>query len=157
MKLDESYLARRRFLCGLLGSGAAALGAGAAVPLVQYAGNFRDEPPPPFLEIAAADFELPPGKAKMLLYGRIPVLLVRTPAPDGELQVFVATCTHLNCTVSYREDRACIFCACHEGSFDLQGRVLSGPPPQPLRQFYRKFRDGRLVIALEQENLEKTS
>lgn len=156
MKLDESYLARRRFLCRMLGSGVAAMGAGTALPLVQYAGNFRDEPPPAFLEIEPADFVLPPGKSRMLLYGRIPVLLIQPPEPDGELQVFVATCTHLNCTVSYREDRACIFCACHEGYFDLHGRVLSGPPPQPLRQFYRKFRDGRLVIALEQENLEKT-
>ena len=36
-----------------------------------------------------------------------------------------------------------------------QGRVLSGPPPQPLRQFHHQVRGDRLVIALEKENLEK--
>jgi hypothetical protein len=51
MKLEESYLARRRFLCGMLGAGTAALASGAAVPLAYYAGNLREEPPPPFLEI----------------------------------------------------------------------------------------------------------
>ena len=64
MKLDDSYLARRRFLGGLLGSGVAALGAGAAVPLVQYVGNFHAEPPPDRLELTAADYQLPPGTAK---------------------------------------------------------------------------------------------
>ena len=157
MKLDDSYLARRRFLGGLLGSGVAALGAGAAVPLVQYAGNFHAEPPPHRLELAAADYKLPPGTAKMLLYGRIPALLIQTPGPRSELKVFVATCTHLNCTVSYRADRGCIVCACHEGYFDLDGRVLSGPPPEPLRQFHHRIQDDKLIIALEQEHLEKAS
>jgi cytochrome b6-f complex iron-sulfur subunit len=157
VKLDDSYLARRRFLCGLLGSGVAALGAGAAVPLVQYVGNFHEEPPPDRLELAAADYELPPGTAKMLLYGRMPALLIQTPGPRSELKIFVATCTHLNCTVSYRADRGCIACACHGGYFDLDGRVLSGPPPEPLRQFHHKIQDGKLIIALEQEHLEKTS
>ena len=77
MKLDDSYLARRRFLCGMLGGGVAALGAGAVGPLVQYAGNLRAEPPPDFLELDAADYDLPPGKAKLVLYGRIPALLFR--------------------------------------------------------------------------------
>jgi cytochrome b6-f complex iron-sulfur subunit len=25
-----------------------------------------------------------------------------------------------------------ILCACHNGKYDLDGRVLSGPPPRPL-------------------------
>ena len=49
MKLDESYLARRRFLGGMICGGVAALGAGAAVPLIGYVGNLRAEPPPDYL------------------------------------------------------------------------------------------------------------
>jgi Rieske Fe-S protein len=155
MKSDESYLARRRFLCRVLGGGAVALGASVAVPLGQYAGDFRPHPPPDFLEIAPADCDLAPGESKILMYGLVPALLIRTPAPESALRAFVATCTHLNCTVGYRADEGCILCACHNGRFDTDGRVLSGPPPGPLRQFHTARRNGKLIIALEKEDLEK--
>jgi Rieske Fe-S protein len=157
VKLEQSHLERRRFLCNMLGGGAVTLGIASALPLVQYAGNFRRLPPPEFLVVEKADCELPPGKSRMLMYGPIPVLLLRTPRPECELRIFVATCTHLNCTVGYREDQNRIFCACHEGYYDTAGRVLSGPPPRPLRSLFSKRRDGKLIIALEKENLEKAS
>jgi len=155
MKLKDSYLSRRRFLGNMLGGGLAALGAGAAVPLVQYSGNLRSEPPPDFLEISSVDYDLPSGTAKMVMYGRIPALIIKTPAPESSLKVLVAVCTHFDCTVSYKGDENRIFCACHEGYYDVDGRVLSGPPPVPLRHFYTRFKGDKLVIALERENLEK--
>ena len=155
MKIEESYLARRRFLGGMLGGGAAALGSGMAVPLACYMGNLREEPPPAFLEIEKADYDLPPGKAKMLMYGRIHALLIKT--PENELKVFVANCTHFGCTVGFQEEENRIFCACHKGYYDLEGQVLSGPPPEPLRRFHWKIQDETLVIALEKENLEPKS
>jgi hypothetical protein len=48
MKIDESYIVRRRFLCGMLGGRAAALGVGVGLPIIPYAGNLREQPPPPF-------------------------------------------------------------------------------------------------------------
>ena len=155
MKLDESYIARRRFLSSMLGGGAVALGAGVGIPLTYYAGNLREDPPPPFLEIAEADYNLAPGKSKLIMYGRIPALLIRTPEPQCELKILVATCTHFDCTVGYQEDQNRIFCACHEGYYDLDGQVISGPPPEPLRPFYYKFEQSRLIIALEEANLEQ--
>ena len=101
MKINESYLERRRFLSGMLGGGAAALGAGLAAPLVYYAANLREEPPPDFLKIDRADWDLPAGKSKMLMYGQIPALLIKTPEPESELKVFVAICTHFDCTPGY--------------------------------------------------------
>ena len=157
MKLDESYLARRRFLCGMLGGGVAALGAGLAAPAVQYTGNFHPEPPPDFLELAPADSTLAPGTAKIVRYGQIPVLLLRPPGDRGQLRVFVATCTHLNCTVCYQPAENRIYCACHEGYYDVDGRVLAGPPPRPLQEFFQKVVHGRLIIALEREKLDKAS
>ena len=35
----------------------------------------------------------------------------------------------------YRADAQQIWCACHNGTFDLRGRNLSGPPPKPLEEF----------------------
>jgi Rieske Fe-S protein len=139
----------------MIAGGAVSLGAGFAVPLTQYAGNLREEPSPDYLEIAKDDYDLPPGKSKMLLYGRIPALLIKTPEPDSELRAFVAVCTHLDCTVSYLEKENCIFCACHEGYYDVDGNVTAGPPPAPLARFHMTFKADTLVIALEKENLEK--
>ncbi len=157
MKIDESYVARRSFLCSMLGGGAAAMSAGMVVPLMEYAGNLRAAPPPDSLALEKVDYELPPGKAKMILYGRIPVLLLRPAEEDGALRALVATCTHLDCTVTYQEDEHRIYCACHDGIYDTEGRVISGPPPRPLRQLYSKFSDGKLILALEKANLEKAN
>jgi cytochrome b6-f complex iron-sulfur subunit len=141
----------------MIGGGAAALGAAAAMPLAKYAGNLRREPPPAFVEIARADCALPPGTAKMMMYGRIPMLLLQPREPSQELRILVATCTHLNCTVSYQPDKNRIFCACHEGVFDIQGKVLAGPPPAPLREFFHCWRHDKLIVALEKANLEKAT
>jgi cytochrome b6-f complex iron-sulfur subunit len=157
MKLDESYVARRRFLCCMLGGGAAVMGAGMVTPLVQYAGNLHPSPPPDFLALERDEYELAPGKGKMILYGHIPTLLLQ-PADTGKpLLAFVATCTHLNCTVTYQEVQNRIFCACHEGSFDLEGRVIAGPPPSPLQRFFTKLNNGKLILALEEANLAKAT
>lgn len=157
LRSEESYLARRRFLCGMLGGGTAALGAGAAVPLAAYVGNLRTLPPPPFVELSKAECELAPGTSKMMMYGAIPMLLLNPREAPGALRIFVATCTHLNCTVGFQEARNRFFCACHEGEFDTTGRVIAGPPPAPLRQFHSRWNDGKLRIALEKENLETAS
>lgn len=154
MKINESYIERRKFLCSMLGGGTAALGAGAAIPLTFYAGG-RHEPPPPFLEIEKTDYDLAPGQSKMVMYGRIPALLIKPEDPSSELKVFVATCTHFDCTVGYRDEEQDIYCACHEGIYDLDGKVVAGPPPKPLAQFFKKFKGDKLVIALEKENLDK--
>ena len=50
----------------------------------------------------------------------------------GKLVATSARCTHESCTVAYKRDEDVIFCACHNGKFDLGGRVISGPPPRPL-------------------------
>jgi cytochrome b6-f complex iron-sulfur subunit len=154
MKLDESCIQRRCFLRNMLSGGAAAIGACAVGPLLQYAGDFRETPPPDFLVLGRADYELPPGKGKMVLYGHIPALLLQ-PADGSPLRAFVATCTHLNCTVSYQPEKNRIFCACHNGIYDTRGQVLSGPPPRPLREFYTMLKRGKLILALEKANLEK--
>jgi Rieske Fe-S protein len=66
-------------------------------------------------------------------FGNKPVLLVRT--SGGDYRAFSATCTHLDCTVQYRKDMGIIWCACHNGKYDLNGRNISGPPPRPLDEF----------------------
>ena len=38
---------------------------------------------------------------------------------------------------------------------NVDGNVVAGPPPRPLRRLYCQARDGKLFLALEVENLEK--
>jgi cytochrome b6-f complex iron-sulfur subunit len=49
-----------------------------------------------------------------------------------DLRAFNAICTHVACTVKYRPTEGDIFCNCHDGVYDLDGRNVSGPPPRPL-------------------------
>jgi Rieske Fe-S protein len=79
----------------------------------------------------------------IIRFGNKPVILVRT--SGGELRAFSATCTHLDCTVQYRKDMGLIWCACHNGKYDLNGRNISGPPPRPL-DVYRVVIQGEDVF-----------
>jgi len=62
-------------------------------------------------------------------FGGQPCLIIRT--EDGEVRAFNAVCTHLECTVEFRPLKADIFCNCHNGIYNLNGRNVSGPPPRP--------------------------
>src|SRR5712692_3949562 len=77
--------------------------------------------------------DLKPNSARVFKFGSQPALLVH--AANGEWRAFSAVCTHLNCTVQYKEQGRQIWCACHNGTFDLNGRVVAGPPPRPLEQY----------------------
>lgn len=74
--------------------------------------------------------QLPPGSGVVFPLGTKPAILVHT--PDDKWRAFSARCTHLSCTVRYREDIGMIFCPCHDGRFDLTGKNVGGPPPRPL-------------------------
>lgn len=66
-------------------------------------------------------------------FGGKPCLLVKT--SDGTVKAFNGVCTHLECTVKFRLSERDIFCNCHNGVFDLNGRNVSGPPPRPLEEY----------------------
>ncbi|MGE5796753.1 MAG: ubiquinol-cytochrome c reductase iron-sulfur subunit [Ignavibacteria bacterium] len=70
---------------------------------------------------------------KIVKFGNKPVLVIRKPA--GEYSAFSAVCTHLDCLVQYRQDYGQIYCACHNGRYDLNGKNISGPPPAPLEKY----------------------
>jgi len=75
-----------------------------------------------------ADFPIKSGK--VVRFGSIPALVMRR--ADGSFLAFNANCTHLSCIVQYKNDTDQIWCACHNGVFDLTGKNISGPPPRPL-------------------------
>jgi Rieske Fe-S protein len=49
--------------------------------------------------------------------------------------------------VQYRPDLSHIWCACHNGHFDLNGKNISGPPPRPLESFAVNARGSQIVVS----------
>jgi Rieske Fe-S protein len=89
--------------------------------------------------------DIPLDSGTIIKFGTKPVILLRT-AKD-ELRAFSATCTHLDCTVQYRKDFGLIWCACHNGKYDLNGRNVSGPPPRPLEEYKVNVQGGEVFIS----------
>ena len=124
---------RRSFVDVLLSTSLGATALSIIYPVIQFL------IPPALSEaqqnnvIAATANELKPNSAKIFKFGSRPGILVRT--STGEFRAFTAICTHLNCTVQYRDDLQHIWCACHGGLFDLNGINVAGPPPRPLEQY----------------------
>ncbi len=81
--------------------------------------------------------------------GRIPVIVFKD--KRGEYRALEATCTHLACIVQYLSEENSIWCACHNGRFDLSGKVISGPPPAPLASLAVSITEvGEIWISREQ-------
>lgn len=121
---------RRRFLDTLLGAGFVSTAIAMAYPVWRYLIPPRVGEAATASVVAAQAAQLKPNSGTLFKFGSKPGLLVRT--PDGEFRAFNAVCTHLQCTVQYKADTSQIWCACHNGVFDLAGNVVSGPPPRPL-------------------------
>lgn len=131
--IQQSDKGKRDFLKYILGGGLLAWAGSIVFPLLAYL------KPPKQAEVEVSSVKV--GKLSaiendsgtIVRFGNKPVILVRT--PNGELRAFSGTCTHLDCTVQYRKDFGVIWCACHNGKYDLNGRNIAGPPPRPLDEF----------------------
>ena len=60
--------------------------------------------------------------------------------------VYDPRCTHLGCPYRWDAEKKKFLCPCHSAVFDIDGRVLSGPPPRPLDRFPVKVVGGRLML-----------
>jgi cytochrome b6-f complex iron-sulfur subunit len=126
---------RRGFITWLLGTSAGALVASVLYPVARYVSP-PDIPEANTNQIEAGptnDPELLDKGFKIVRFGADPVILVR--AAEDDYRAFSATCTHLDCIVEYHKSQSKIWCNCHNGEYDLQGQVVSGPPPRALTAF----------------------
>jgi len=131
--VEKQQQSRRRFLNILLTTGFAGFATAIIYPLMKYIIP-PEQPEAVVTSIVAAKVgELKPNSGKVFPFGSKPAILIDT--PSGELRAFTAVCTHLQCTVQYRPDLQHIWCACHNGHYDLNGINISGPPPRPLEPY----------------------
>jgi len=128
-----------RLLASILGLSAV----GAFVyPLFRYLLPVEAALGPKNLSIPKA--EVPVNATKDLLLGATPIIVLDI--PDKGYLAFSRVCTHLGCLVKFDKERQEFICPCHAGIYDLDGNVVSGPPPKPLRKFTVRVEGDNLVI-----------
>ncbi|MBK5290275.1 MAG: Rieske 2Fe-2S domain-containing protein [Acidobacteriia bacterium] len=136
---------RRSIARWLLGGGFAA----SAVSFLYPALKFMNPPAVPEASVnevpAGKVQDLKPNSGKIVKFGSRPALLIRV--GQTEFRAFSAICTHLNCTVQFQETTHQIWCACHNGFYDINGKVVSGPPPRPLEEYDVRLRGDDVVIS----------
>ena len=140
---------RRRIVEVLLGGGLFASVVSFVYPVLRYL------IPPPVADLGGDEVvaskvgDLRPNGSRIFRFGTRPALLLMT--AEGEYRALSAVCTHLSCTVQYRNDLHEIWCACHNGLYDLNGRNISGPPPRPLEAFQVHVRGDEIVVSRKRE------
>jgi len=88
--------------------------------------------------------EVPVNTTKDLMFGATPIIVLNL--PDKGYLAFSKVCTHLGCLVKFDKERQEFICPCHAGTFNLEGDVVSGPPPAPLRKCTGRMKGDNLVI-----------
>jgi Rieske Fe-S protein len=140
-------LSRRRFLLG-----AAALSGAALLELTGCSGPAATTSPPRWVRVGVAS--LVPGEPTWIVLPAPPEPPEPvTPAPaatppkvpakgtggawlvagaDGSVTAFDPRCPHQACLYDWDGGRGRFTCRCHDGYFDIDGAVISGPPPRAL-------------------------
>jgi len=136
---------RRSFLDYLLGTSALATLGAILYPIIRFIS------PPQIVEsaensvVAAKLSEVPVNSGKIFKFGTKPGILVHT--ATGEFKAFSAVCTHLECIVQYKSETKQIWCACHNGQYNLSGKNIGGPPPRPLEEYKVNTRGDDVVVS----------
>jgi len=77
--------------------------------------------------------------------------LLRKSEDPNDIMILSSRCTHLSCTVNWNEESQVFVCPCHDAQFDKEGKVLDGPPPEPLGHFEYKVDDSGVVTIIPVE------
>jgi Rieske Fe-S protein len=141
---QEPEVRRRSFLNVFLGTTLTAFAGAVIYPVLRFLS------PPEVPEaagsrvLAAKRPEMAERGWKIFPFGQEPGILVEV--NPGEYRAFTATCTHLDCTVQFDGETRRIWCPCHNGWYDLEGRNVAGPPPKPLTPFVVQVVDDDIFV-----------
>src|SRR5574341_851637 len=86
--------------------------------------------------------EFPPGTISHISKGRFFISRLE----DGSMLALWHRCTHLGCTVPWREDEGQFHCPCHSSLYNRVGEVLGGPAPRPLDIFPIEIAEGQVIV-----------
>lgn len=153
-------IGRRKFLSGIIGVVATSVAVIVGIPAIGYliSPGLKKQNEDQWITLGPVS-SLTPGEPKAFPYStrskdgwvessQSGVAYALT--TDGQnVMVLSNVCTHLSCRVSWRNEQRDYFCPCHDGKFDVLGKVVSGPPPRPLDQFQSRITNGQIEILLE--------
>lgn len=155
--MEKPVLPRRGFLSTITWAIGALIAAGFGVPAVAYVVG-------PALKPALEGEWVPLGSTGKVEIGTPTLFNVAVERKTGwivnqeKVSIYVLTpdgrdfiamsniCTHLGCRVRWIADQESFFCPCHNGVFDAQGSVVSGPPPRPLDRYEVKVEGDQLFV-----------
>mgnify|MGYP001818260849 CR=1 FL=1 len=154
---EEPRASRRDFLAAATWAIGILMGAGIGLPAIAYIVG-------PALQEEQSEEWIRLGSTSKVELGIPTLFKARIERQTGwivneeELSVYVLTengrdyiamsniCTHLGCRVRWIDEQERFFCPCHNGIFDKEGLIVSGPIPKPLDQYEVKIEDEQLFM-----------
>lgn len=154
---EEKQLSRREFTSIAIWAIGGLITVGIGLPAIAYIIG-------PALQTSATDEWISLGAASKVELGTPTLFTAKIQRKTGwivneeDVSVYVSTedgrtftamsniCTHLGCRVRWTADKKEFFCPCHNGVYDKDGTVVSGPPPKPLNRYEVKVENGQLSI-----------
>ncbi len=131
---EPRLVSRRRWIDVLLGTSLAAWAGAVLYPVVKYLTPEKGGGGANKVSLTDAQKQELTGNGFVIArIGSDRVIVLKDPA--GRLHALSAKCTHEGCTVQFVPANDLVWCACHNGKFSVDGRVISGPPPRPLAAF----------------------
>jgi len=142
-EIDKTYISRRRLIaCVWIGAAAVVIGeliGGTFAFLWPRRAQRKGEKI--FVAGKATDFKV----GQVVPFRREKLFIVRL---EGGFLAISAICTHLHCIVNWDQMTKRFECPCHGAKFNMNGEVLSGPPPRPLDLYKLQIVAGKLIINL---------
>jgi len=154
---EEKQLSRRSFSSFVVWAVGGLISAGLGIPAIAYIIG-------PALQRAETQNWIRLGPVSKVELGLPTLFKAKVQRQTGwivneqELSVYVRTdngrdfvamsnvCTHLGCRVRWIAEREEFFCPCHNGVFDKDGKVVSGPPPRALDRYEVKVENDQILI-----------
>lgn len=141
---EKTGKSRRDFLNWILGIGFIGWITAIIYPVFKYIVPPKSNEPNVQSILVGKEKDFKVFSGTIFKFGKKPGILIRL--KNGDFRAFSAVCTHLSCTVQFREDYKSIWCACHNGKYDLNGKNISGPPPKPLEQYQVIVKAGKVFV-----------
>lgn len=141
---EDPQMSRRGFLewmIGFLGGVAALSAAGTALAYLKPPRGTEGKEGP--VEVADKE-DIPVGEGRVVPFKGTTAIVIHT---QSGFVAFSAVCTHAGCIVQWQKDKNRIYCPCHAAVFDVEGNVVSGPPPRPLPKYRVKVQGEKIILA----------
>ena len=136
----------RRTVLGWLIRGFLSLWAlGAALVGISFLKAPEEERRPSEGQVRCGSFSsLAVGESRFIRHGTAPIYVVRV--SETQVLALPAVCTHLRCVLKWSQPTQTFICPCHNGVFDRNGNVLSGPPTRPLAPYRAEIQADEVVV-----------